>query len=111
MTEQHSRWVAFSQLLAILEILLFIAAGLSAIFACLVGSHPPGGREAFFTLAALVAGVGAAFHFLRRLLARRRGPSTEAVGLYVFRLSKPKPVGRISDSVIRHYRSADYGFA
>ncbi|MET4387657.1 hypothetical protein ABIB73_003414 [Bradyrhizobium sp. F1.4.3] len=71
MAAQHSRLIAFSQLLAIFEMLLFIAAGLSAIAACLIGSHPAGGREAFFALAGLAAGGEAALDVLRRLVARR----------------------------------------
>jgi hypothetical protein len=76
MAERHSRLKAFSQLLAIFEILLFVAAGLSAISACLIGSHPAGGRDAFFALAGLAAGGGVALDVLRRL-AMRRGEATD----------------------------------
>jgi hypothetical protein len=71
MAPQHSRLIAFSQLLAIFEILLLAAAGLSVIFACLMGTHPAGGREAFFVLAGFFAGGGVVLDVLRRLVARR----------------------------------------
>jgi hypothetical protein len=76
MAERHSRLIAFSQLLAIFEMLLFVAAGLSAISACLIGSHPAGGREAFFALAGFAAAGGAGLDVLRRL-AMRRGKAAD----------------------------------